>query len=165
MTDTGVGLWAEWSWNPGLLTPRPGSSHLGPGVLSKQRSESWVSPWFGEGPESAASRVPSLPAAALARRAEAPAGTQACQGLHLCPWRQHWTQRALRGWLCSQKQPCAHLGFCAKGDWETVPQRHKPVADLPCENSSCQRRGAFGGRDAEAGFEERCRERGPWAGS
>lgn len=52
-------MWAEWSWNPGLLTPRPGSSHLGPGVLSKQRSESWVSPWFGEGPASPASRVPS----------------------------------------------------------------------------------------------------------
>lgn len=41
MADAGVGLlWAEWGWNPGLLTPRPGSPHLGPGVLSKQRGKS-----------------------------------------------------------------------------------------------------------------------------
>ena len=41
MADAGVGLLrAEWGWNLGLPTPRPGSPHLSPGALSKQRGKS-----------------------------------------------------------------------------------------------------------------------------
>ena len=72
------------------------------------------------------------------------------------------------GWARLSEAALCPSGALAEGDGETVPQRDKPMAGLPWEPSSSQRRGAFGGRAGRRKEgrrrRKRCRERGCWAG-
>lgn len=74
--------WGQ-GWNPGLLTPRPGSSHSNPGALSKQKGKSRGWHQIAERPAQEAGRSPASGVLSLTQPclpgARMPSGSRRCR--------------------------------------------------------------------------------------